>query len=63
MGFLACDRVEGDALCLKDALDSIDRSVELLVGMSGHQREADERILGGYCWSDNGIDEDTLFIK
>ena len=31
--------------------------------MRGHQREADERILGGYCWSDNGINEDPFFIK
>ena len=49
-----------DVVTLEYLSDSLNRALYLLLGVSGHQRVADEGIVGCYRGSHHGIDEHAL---
>ena len=44
----------------EDLLNLLEGDVHLLVGVSGHEAEADERVIGCYSGRNHGVDKDTL---
>ena len=58
--FLCCVPLGHQAVGTEYFLNLLQGEGHLLVGVGGHEAEADERIVGCYSRRDNGVDKDAL---